>query len=282
MLAQSAVGRIGIVEEGAVDALQVEGAGESGVGFGAFGMVGHRSDPTPALATMPRHSRAVLRAGVSGLLVSPRGRGGAWRRRRLALCYCVAPSAPRARHFGPSLFAIRARVVRGPRLRLGRLTMRALLLAQVSTVDARISVVAKAPHGEVVAAGDPRTTRGDEPRHTLANGSRRRLCRGRKETGGTVHEADELRPGRLAFSRPGQRGIRSAVTGEVVATAASGGARVRAPCLDHARDVGGPGAAPLTFHERAALLKTLAGASDGAQGRVLPLSLHPAARAPTA
>jgi oxepin-CoA hydrolase/3-oxo-5,6-dehydrosuberyl-CoA semialdehyde dehydrogenase len=51
--------------------------------------------------------------------------------------------------------------------------------------------------------------------------------------------------------------LRDATTGEVIANASADGLDVSAG-LDHARRVGGPNLRRLTFHERAALLKTLA------------------------
>jgi oxepin-CoA hydrolase/3-oxo-5,6-dehydrosuberyl-CoA semialdehyde dehydrogenase len=53
--------------------------------------------------------------------------------------------------------------------------------------------------------------------------------------------------------------VESAVTGEVVAETGSGGLDFAA-MLDHARRVGGPALRRLTFHERAHMLKALAGA----------------------
>src|SRR5918999_501825 len=53
--------------------------------------------------------------------------------------------------------------------------------------------------------------------------------------------------------------VRSAVTGELVATTGSKGLDFRA-MLDHARKVGGPALRRLTFHERAWMLKDLANA----------------------
>src|SRR5258706_24705 len=51
--------------------------------------------------------------------------------------------------------------------------------------------------------------------------------------------------------------LRSATTGEVIANATADGLDSRA-MLEHAREVGGRNLRKLTFHERAALLKTLA------------------------
>jgi len=51
--------------------------------------------------------------------------------------------------------------------------------------------------------------------------------------------------------------LRDATTGQVIASASSGGIDFRAT-LRHAREVGGPALRKLTFHERAALLKQLA------------------------
>jgi oxepin-CoA hydrolase/3-oxo-5,6-dehydrosuberyl-CoA semialdehyde dehydrogenase len=51
--------------------------------------------------------------------------------------------------------------------------------------------------------------------------------------------------------------LRSAVTGEVVATATHGGLDMSG-VLAYARDVGGPNLRRLTFHQRAELLKKLA------------------------
>src|SRR3712207_2835694 len=53
--------------------------------------------------------------------------------------------------------------------------------------------------------------------------------------------------------------VQSAVTGETIAVTGSGGLDFRA-MLDHARKVGGPALRRLTFHERAHMLKALAGA----------------------
>ncbi len=75
--------------------------------------------------------------------------------------------------------------------------------------------------------------------------------------GETRHAAGKLRPGTL--DRAGGRldGIRSAVTGAVVAEVGSGGLNM-AEVLDHARRVGGPNLRRLTFHQRAEMLKRLA------------------------
>jgi oxepin-CoA hydrolase/3-oxo-5,6-dehydrosuberyl-CoA semialdehyde dehydrogenase len=51
--------------------------------------------------------------------------------------------------------------------------------------------------------------------------------------------------------------VRSAITGEVVATTGSQGLDFKAMC-DHARKVGGPALRAMTFHERAWMLKALA------------------------
>jgi oxepin-CoA hydrolase / 3-oxo-5,6-dehydrosuberyl-CoA semialdehyde dehydrogenase len=51
--------------------------------------------------------------------------------------------------------------------------------------------------------------------------------------------------------------LRDATTGEVIANASADGMDMRA-MLEHAREVGGPNLRRLTFHERAALLKSLA------------------------
>jgi oxepin-CoA hydrolase / 3-oxo-5,6-dehydrosuberyl-CoA semialdehyde dehydrogenase len=51
--------------------------------------------------------------------------------------------------------------------------------------------------------------------------------------------------------------LRDATTGEVIASASADGMDMRA-ALEHAREVGGPNLRRLTFHERAALLKSLA------------------------
>jgi oxepin-CoA hydrolase/3-oxo-5,6-dehydrosuberyl-CoA semialdehyde dehydrogenase len=53
--------------------------------------------------------------------------------------------------------------------------------------------------------------------------------------------------------------VRSAVTGEVIAETGSKGLDFKA-MLDHARNVGGPALRAMTFHERAWMLKDLAGA----------------------
>jgi oxepin-CoA hydrolase/3-oxo-5,6-dehydrosuberyl-CoA semialdehyde dehydrogenase len=53
--------------------------------------------------------------------------------------------------------------------------------------------------------------------------------------------------------------VQSAITGEVIATTGSQGLDFKA-MLDHARQVGGPALRRLTFHERAHMLKALAGA----------------------
>jgi oxepin-CoA hydrolase/3-oxo-5,6-dehydrosuberyl-CoA semialdehyde dehydrogenase len=50
--------------------------------------------------------------------------------------------------------------------------------------------------------------------------------------------------------------VRSAVTGDLVATTGSRGIDFKA-MLDHARNVGGPALRRLTFHERAHMLKAL-------------------------
>ncbi len=51
--------------------------------------------------------------------------------------------------------------------------------------------------------------------------------------------------------------LRDATTGDVIATASSGGIDFAA-VLDHARDVGGPALRALTFHQRATMLRALA------------------------
>jgi oxepin-CoA hydrolase/3-oxo-5,6-dehydrosuberyl-CoA semialdehyde dehydrogenase len=63
-------------------------------------------------------------------------------------------------------------------------------------------------------------------------------------TGTWVEPADEGRP------------VLDAVTGEVVARVSSAGLDYGA-ALDYARDTGGPALRELTFHQRAALLKSL-------------------------
>ncbi|GJD48756.1 Bifunctional protein PaaZ [Methylobacterium crusticola] len=63
--------------------------------------------------------------------------------------------------------------------------------------------------------------------------------------------------GRWTAPGPDWSGIRSAVTGEVVAEWASGGLAM-GEVLDYARRVGGPALRRLTFHERAEMLKRLA------------------------
>ena len=66
-------------------------------------------------------------------------------------------------------------------------------------------------------------------------------------------------------------GIRSAVTGDVVAEAASGGLDMAA-ALNHARSVGGPNLKRLTFHQRAEMLKKLAQFIDGRKEELYKLS----------
>src|ERR1700723_3678736 len=63
--------------------------------------------------------------------------------------------------------------------------------------------------------------------------------------------------GRWITGRDRGVGMRDATTGEVVGTASSTGLEFAA-MLSHARSVGGPALRALTFHERAALLKSLA------------------------
>ncbi|HEX9139794.1 MAG TPA: aldehyde dehydrogenase family protein, partial [Steroidobacteraceae bacterium] len=63
--------------------------------------------------------------------------------------------------------------------------------------------------------------------------------------------------GRWHGSQVNAVALRDATTGEVIAQASSDGIDFRA-ALDHARQVGGAGLRRLTFHERAACLKTLA------------------------
>jgi oxepin-CoA hydrolase/3-oxo-5,6-dehydrosuberyl-CoA semialdehyde dehydrogenase len=72
--------------------------------------------------------------------------------------------------------------------------------------------------------------------------------------------------------------VQSAITGEVIATTGSQGLDFKA-MLDHGRQVGGPALRRLTFHERAHMLKALAGAimarKGGAVRAQLPDRRHP-------
>ena len=63
--------------------------------------------------------------------------------------------------------------------------------------------------------------------------------------------------GHWISSGKGQIEVRSAVTGDLVAQATSGGLDMR-EALAYARNVGGKNLRPLTFHQRADLLKKLA------------------------
>jgi oxepin-CoA hydrolase / 3-oxo-5,6-dehydrosuberyl-CoA semialdehyde dehydrogenase len=63
--------------------------------------------------------------------------------------------------------------------------------------------------------------------------------------------------GRWQAGRGSGVALRDATTGEVIASASADGMDMRAT-LEHAREVGGPNLRRLTFHERAALLKSLA------------------------
>lgn len=73
--------------------------------------------------------------------------------------------------------------------------------------------------------------------------------------------------------------VRDAATGEDVARVASAGIDART-VIDHARKVGGPGLRSRTFHERAAILKSLATLLTEKKKELYALSLHTGATRP--
>ena len=77
----------------------------------------------------------------------------------------------------------------------------------------------------------------------------------------TIQDVSSFAAGQWIAPDDGARIIESAVTGEPIAQAGNGNLDVAA-MLDYAREVGGPALRAMTFHERAKMLKALAGAID--------------------
>ncbi len=86
----------------------------------------------------------------------------------------------------------------------------------------------------------------------------------------TILHLESYARGRWA-APSGARPIRSAVTGEVVAEAGTDGLDFDAMAR-HAREVGGPALRAMTFHDRARMLKALAGALNDAKAPLYALS----------
>lgn len=74
----------------------------------------------------------------------------------------------------------------------------------------------------------------------------------------SIQQVSSFASGQWIAPGAGARNIASAITGEVIATAGNDALDVQA-MLDHARTVGGPALRALSFHDRARMLKALAG-----------------------
>ncbi|WIY26440.1 phenylacetic acid degradation bifunctional protein PaaZ [Parasedimentitalea psychrophila] len=74
----------------------------------------------------------------------------------------------------------------------------------------------------------------------------------------SIQQVSSFASGQWIAPGAGARNIASAITGEVIASAGNDALDVQA-MLDHARSVGGPALRALTFHDRARMLKALAG-----------------------
>ena len=74
----------------------------------------------------------------------------------------------------------------------------------------------------------------------------------------SIQQVSSFASGQWIAPGAGARHIASAITGEVIATAGNDALDVQA-MLDHARSVGGPALRALSFHDRARMLKALAG-----------------------
>lgn len=74
----------------------------------------------------------------------------------------------------------------------------------------------------------------------------------------SIQQVSSFAAGQWITPGAGARNIASAITGDVIATAGNDALDVQS-MLDHARAVGGPALRALTFHDRARMLKALAG-----------------------
>ena len=86
-----------------------------------------------------------------------------------------------------------------------------------------------------------------------------------------VQQVSSFTAGRWTPPGEGARAIASAVTGEVIAEAGNDALDVLA-ALGHARTVGGPALRAMTFHQRAAMLRALAGVLNDAKDRLYEIS----------
>ncbi|MFW8594337.1 phenylacetic acid degradation bifunctional protein PaaZ [Cribrihabitans neustonicus] len=89
----------------------------------------------------------------------------------------------------------------------------------------------------------------------------------------SLQEISSFAAGQWVAPGAGARNIASAITGEVIASAGNDALDVQG-MLDYARTVGGPALRKLTFHDRARMLKALAGHLNQHKQALYDLSFH--------